>query len=312
MDRLFVFFAVLCLALSAHAADEPVKPPSMDVSGSRSSKAWVTLPSGSRVAVGEGVTWQGVRVHLALTWHLVAVDAATNKVLWDHNISAFWNRVSFEAVPAQGTGNWAVVLSPGRRRGETDHRKRFDLRSGTELVTPPPVPEGTPVKARLALRGPDAALRSPAHLLVGDASTWKRVRAEALPRVSDARLDAIDFSTSCVLLLASGDSVNCSGLTFEGAWQSDRRLLVRTDRASYQSSGGQDDTRPWGLVVLPRPRGALEIERDTQGLIGGPPLWKPSARFDRIPTAQETLRALALAKQPRPRRPRPPPPIRPR
>src|SRR5262245_32305020 len=98
------FFGPCC------AADDPPPPkapPSITYGPSRSSKTWVDTPMG-KVAVDEGIEWNGVKVYMSLTWTLVAVDAQSGKTLWSQNVSAFWNGLAIKEVEADGKKVWAV------------------------------------------------------------------------------------------------------------------------------------------------------------------------------------------------------------
>ena len=92
-------------------------------------------------------------------------------------------------------------------------------------------------------------------------------------------LGAVDFDKEVVVLIASGNSWNCDGITLVSAHENDDRLLVRTGRKTYQTMNGGQKTRPWGVFVLPRHAAkAYVFERNAQNLIGGPPLWRESYR----------------------------------
>jgi hypothetical protein len=99
-------------------------------------------------------------------------------------------------------------------------------------------------------------------------------------------LGEIDFAKSLVLVIASGDSWNCNG--FEAlAWEDDERILVRLHALTFQTEGpggGGERVRPYGIFVIPRgdPFKPVIVERNTQGLINGPPLWKEVCRFDAL------------------------------
>jgi hypothetical protein len=266
------------------AAEQPAKPPVMTLGGSRSSSTWTELPSGTSVAVGKGVEWRGVRIHMALTWHLVAVDVKTGKVMWDRSVSAFWNEVGFAQVEKKdGAKVWAVDLRPGprARRGHALHAYH-DLATG-EVVTPPgqtPAPDGEVIALRKTWHGAQSKVAKGFHFIVASEATWKVVRQHLWGEEVPFDLGRIDFERTVLLLISDGNSYNTDGVTCVGCWESDERILVRTDRVTYQTMGGAKRTRPWGAFVLPlRMKKPYVVERNVQGLIGGPPIWEERWRW---------------------------------
>lgn len=298
-NALLLALTVACFAVSparVRAEDEaprppappPVRPPSVDHSGSRESSTWIELPNGTRVAVGKGVEWQGVRVHLALTWHLVAVDVETGKVLWDRDTSAFWNEVGFKEVETtDGRKVQAVELKPGRRnRRGSQLRQYHDLRTGAKLEVPggPEGPSGTPFPPRKAWEGEQSQVGEAFSVLVTSAVDWKAVREHVWGPDATQAPDAVDFEKEVVYLTSNGDGWNCSAIFPVGCWEDEHRILVRTDRRCFQTIGGGKKTRPWGAFVLPRRKDkAYVVEVDAQGLIGGPAIWKEIWRADAVP-----------------------------
>lgn len=284
-------------------APPPVAPPSADHSGDRESSTWIDLPNGTRVAVGEGVAWKGVRVHLALTWHLVAVDEASGKVLWHRDTSAFWNEVGFKEVETvDGRKVEAVELKPGRRARRGKHLRLYhDLRTGEKLDVPggPGAPSGTLFMPRVAWEGEQTQVDKAFTVLVTTAEDWKAVRAHVWgPDLKEAA-DAVDFAKEVVLLVSTGNSWNCSAIFCVGCWEDDERILVRTDRRTYQTINGGNKTRPWGAFVLPkRTKKAYVVELDTQNLIGGPAIWTERWRTDALPTGEALKRVPPRADKP--------------
>jgi len=284
-------------------AQQDAGPPSITYGGSRSSSTWIVKPDGARVAVGKGVEWQGVKVYLSLLWDLVGVDAKTGKTLYAVNVGAFWNALGFKEIKgADGKTVWAVELRPGprARRGQT-RRQYHDLGTGKKLTPPGQVkaPSGKPFTARAVWRGKHSDVAKGFHALVTTDANWKeltkRLFGDAVPRA----FEPVDFAKEVVLVVSRGDAWNCTGISLEQAFEDDKRILVRTRRHTYQTMGGAQKTRPYGVFVLPRrPKKAYVVEVNKQGLIGGPALWhevwrlekpgKPEAELAHVPASTKT------------------------
>ncbi len=277
-----VMLAVLAVVPFAFADDKPKPPPPVEVPASRSSQTWVTKPDGSRVAVGKGREFEGVRVHLSLLWDLIGVDVKTGKTLYAVNVGAFWNAYGFKQITVKGKQITAIELAPGSRaRAGKDKRQYHDLRTGAKLVPDgTKAPDlGTPIKLRAVWSGRDALVEKPVRRLATTQANWDTLRTHVFGEKPPAVLGAIDFDKEVVVLLCSGNSWNCDGITLVSAHANDARLLIRTGRTTYQTMGGGRKTRPWGVFVLPRePKKTYVFERNAQNLIGGPPLWRESYR----------------------------------
>lgn len=260
------------------AAPPPKRPPSIEHGASRSSRTWIETPAGTRVAVGKGLSFQGVKVYLSLLWDLVGVDEKTGKTLYAANVGAFWNAFSFRELTVGGKQVWAIELRPGARaRAGKDKRQFHDLRTGKKL-TPDGQPKpnlGTAFKPRAVYHGANSLVKLPVRRLVSTQAGWDTLRIHLFGTKPRQPFGKVDFSKEIVVLISSGAAWNCDGLSVEAAFENDDRVLLRTRRHSYQTLGGGNRTRPYGVFVLPRrPGKAYVIERNTQGLIGGPPLWK--------------------------------------
>ncbi|MCC6659588.1 MAG: hypothetical protein IT437_01750 [Phycisphaerales bacterium] len=96
----------------------------------------------------------------------------------------------------------------------------------------------------------------------------------------------VDFSTFMVIAYFRGPSTNIDGERVEAIDRVDDTLRIRFDSLSYQTASfdGEDHgvaVEPFGLWVVETWRGPVVIEENTQGLIGGPPIWTEKHRFDR-------------------------------
>ena len=312
-----VLFAVLAVVPFAFAEDEapkpqkgvgsgaesgrPAPPPPVAVPASRTSKTWVEKPGGTRVAVGPGREFRGVRVHLSLMWDLIGIDTKTDKTLYAVNVGAFWNQYGFKEIRVDGKPVWAVELAPGpRARAGQTKRQYHDLRTGKQLV-----PDGTkkpdlgkPLKLRKTWSGAQSLVDQPLHRMVSTQENWDTLRTHLFGEKPPVAFGAIDFTKEVVLVVSSGNGWNCDGITLHSAHQNDDRVLVRTDRKTYQTMNGGRKARPWGVFVLPRVEATHYIvERNAQSLIRGPALWRESYRTIISDPAMELRLLPARAKK---------------
>lgn len=288
--------------VSAGDADQP---PSLVYGSPRSSKAWIEKPKGGgRVAIDDGVTWKGVRVHLSLLWDLVGIDAKTNKVLYAVDVGAFWNAIGFKKVtPIGGMEAWAIELRPGpRNRAGKDKRQYHDLKTGAKLDVPTARPDlGTPFKPHAQYAGDQSWIAKPFFAVVSTSDNWRKLHAmwlaaEAASVKGAPPLDGIDFTKNVALVVSSGNAWNCSGLLCAGAYEDGARILVRLDRRTFQTMGGAHKGRPYCVVVLPkRDAKAYVVEIDKQNLIGGPKLWRPMHRLDGLQPVADQLKGVPAA-----------------
>ncbi len=275
-------------------------PPSITYGASRTSGTWIETPGGTRVAVGRGVEWKGVKVYLSLLWDLVAVDTKTKKTLYAVNVGAFWNGLGFKQVTQRGgTRVWAVELRPGpRTRAGKDRRQYHDLRSGKRLDVPGLVkgPSGKAFTPRAVWSGKHSRVPKPFHAVVSTAANWTKLTAHMFGTKVPKPFGKVDFETEVVLVVSAGNGWNCNGIGLSAAFEDARRLLVRTQRQSFQTIDGGEKVRPYGVFVLPkRAAKAYVVERNRQNLIGGPALWTESFRLARLLPPAKALAGLPAA-----------------
>lgn len=283
----------------ARAEDEAAQaPPLLQIQGSRTSTAWVTVPGGARVAVDQGVTWQGVTVYLSLTWDLVGVDATSGATLFATDVGAFWNTITFQQVtPTDGVRQWAIELRPdARRQAGAELRQFHHLRTGARLAVPALDGSdlGTPLELPHTASGDRSDIASPFSLLIGTAAGWASAQERTFgPEGERPALGELDFDTHVVLLVSGGDRQNCTAITLHAAYEDDARVLVRTGRTTMQTINGFRKARPWGAFVLPRRAAkAYVVERNIQGLIGGPAIWRTLYRVEGVPAPEVELAGL--------------------
>jgi hypothetical protein len=284
------------VALAGAQTDQP-EPPQIRYGPSRESTGWVAMPGGTQVAVDRGIQWQGVTLYLSLTDDLVAVDSTTGETLWGRSVGAFWKTLGIVALEGEEEGEddeprWVVELRPaaGSHPGEF-LRQLHDLRTGEQLEDPalPPPPAGTPFEPRLTGHGSQCTVGEARAQLLDTPEAYARVRKELLGSREPSDLpeaDDVDFGQEVVLVLCGGETWNSRGLRFVEGYMDDTRVLIRVRHQSYQTMGGGDRVRPFGVYVLPKRELPYVIERNVQGLIGGPPLWKEIHRLDGPPTRQ--------------------------
>ncbi len=298
MKRCFALAVLASLSWTSIslAEDEaqPKEPPSIEYAGSRSSSAWVALPNGTRVAVDEGVEWQGIKVYLALTHSLVAVDVESGKTLWGMNTSAFWNAIGFKELELEpGKKTWAVELRPGRdARQGNDLVQYHELRTGKKLDMPGLVrkPTGTPFEPR-AYSGGQSAIAKKFRVFATTQASWNTLKERMFEK--PPKFDPVDFTTHVVLVISSGNSYNCSGFGVAEAYDDDRRVLIRMSARTFQTMGRGMATRPWGIFVLPRhAKKAYVAESNAQSYIGGPAIWRETFRVEKLPEPAKELDAL--------------------
>ncbi len=288
------FAAAFTLPVTVLAEDEsgPKEPPSIDYGSSRSSSAWIDMPNGVRVAVDEGVEWQGVKVYISLTHHLVAVDAKSGKTLWGRNASAFWNRIGFKELDRNGEKTWALELRPGKNaRLGKDLVQYHDLRTGKLLDVPGSVkkPSGAPFEPR-TYSGGQSEIGRKFRVFATSQASFDALTERMFAKTP--KFDPIDFTKHVALVVSAGDSVNCSGFGCAEAYEDDRRVLVRMSARTFQTDGRGMRTRPWGIFVLPRATKTYVLERNVQGYIGGPAIWQETFRADQLPDPAKELDAL--------------------
>ena len=267
---------------------EPKKPPSITYGPSRTSSNWVDTGKG-RVAVDDGIEWNGVRVYLSLTWDLVAVDARSGKTLWTQNVSAFWNGLAIKQTDSEaGKKTWVVELRTTSRDAGGNLTESYDLQTGKKLPGAVEKGLGMPLKPRAVFGGDKSSIAKGFTLFATTPANWEKVRGQLFAGIDSAKAPAakdVDFTKEVVLVVSSGNSTNCSGIGAAEAFEDDKRILLRLQYHTFQTAGpdgGAQATRPYGIFILPRSEKAYVIERNRQRYIGGPPLWSETFRIEKL------------------------------
>lgn len=89
----------------------------------------------------------------------------------------------------------------------------------------------------------------------------------------------IDFDKYQAIVIFGGATSNCRGYHVVETFRQDNERVIRYQRDSFQTAGGSIDASPWIVIVMPKVDGATVLEENTQGIIGGAPLWTRRGRF---------------------------------
>ena len=258
--------------------------PKMRIAGTRSSNRWVETENGTRVAVGDGIEYDGIRIHMALTFHLVAIDIQTNRTLWSKHVSAFWNQVSIEKHPVKssaGEASIVVALRSDRNEDSKQFVEYYGLKSGKKIT--PNKKEtmlGSPIKPTKSFFGDACNVHEHSMKLITGQGQWVDYRAKVFGQRDQSenvppKNGLFDDTKQLVLVVAAGDAQNCRGIQIASAHKNDERFLIRLHYRTFQSIGETPIVQPYGVFVLPKDKTKkYVIQRNAQNLIGGPAIWR--------------------------------------
>ncbi|AWM41957.1 hypothetical protein GobsT_69110 [Gemmata obscuriglobus] len=161
------------------------------------------------------------------------------------------------------------------------------------LAQEPKQPQEVKFKPTLILTGSHSAIRKNKFEVVANERDWQKLwkehRGDAAARLftdADQSFD-VDFDTHYVVAVFYGGSP-------EGRVTPRRRgeaLLIGYENLYYQTEGGAVDTSPdlskaqeattahYAFLVLSKPMKTVVIERNTQRVLGEPPIWEEQKRF---------------------------------
>jgi hypothetical protein len=286
----------LLLSMAVAAAAEEL--PSITYGPERSSDRWVGTEKSPLVAVDSGIEFRGTSYYISLTSDLVALPDGASHAIWLHPISSFWQQLAVERITdARGEVRLALVLRhhaiADDAAGEGDGLPRIearDLETGLVIELPPDEDLGTAIQARELASGAVSALAEPFQEIAGSREALDDLLARMFETGTAPDLGTIDFEHELVLVVSYGDAFNCEGVFCRGAWADDARVLIRIDGRYYQTAqivmgdgeAGDEEVepeapqeRPYGIWALPRRPGLpVRIERDVQGIIMAPPIWR--------------------------------------
>lgn len=182
------------------------------------------------------------------------------------------------AVALAGFGAAAVALqTPDRPAGQT--------------ATPPAatgLPAEKPGEGRsplLLLSGADSKTGEKEYLRLGNAEAWKKAWKRHLgqdgpdPGPRGGATVEIDFGRCEMIAVFRGPVPNCTGIRVHPITETEDRLLIRYEDVRYQTVGEPNAATPYGFVLIPVTRKPVVIERNTQTIIGRPPVWTEEARL---------------------------------
>ncbi len=263
--------------------NEAEKLPSITYGNSRESTGWVKTQRGNTtVAIDKGIEYDGVKYYLALTWHLVAVDSATGRTIWSKDVSAYWNQLAIEKIrrhQAEESQIAVVALRTGRDDESKDRAVYFDLKSGKKIDDPnaESEPKGQKINPAKAFRGNECGQSTPLFQLVTSQQRWREIYDEvfAEPESAPDREGLFDDTDQVAVVIFSGDTTNCSGISPAAVYLQPERILIRLHYHTYQSGIDTPTVQPYGVFVLPRHADKPYVfQRNTQRYIGGPAIWE--------------------------------------
>ncbi|MCA9299358.1 MAG: hypothetical protein KDA28_09840 [Phycisphaerales bacterium] len=140
--------------------------------------------------------------------------------------------------------------------------------------------------------GAESAIREPGYHIVESAEAWRdlwaRHRGDEVERAEQGWVQPpeVDFERYQVVACFSGPSWNANGERVVSILEDGVTIHIRYDTITYQTSGidgGGVRCAPYGMWVIPKTgKVNLVIEENTQGLIGGEPIWTERHRRNRF------------------------------
>ena len=256
--------------------------PAITYPASRAGTRWVESADGSvRVSIGKGIEFNDIEYHISLTWTLLAIK--DGKTIWSHHISAFWNHLEVTELELDDKSTKKVLAMRNKRREEmVDFVEYYDLESGELIKTAggQAAPEGREFKVEPAWRGGSALNDEPLFQVVTTQEDWTALRRTLLGKDSAVPVEAFDPENQILVVIASGKATNCGGISPAAAFESDDQITVRLFRHTYQTDGKGQIEHPFGIFALPKaPEKKYVLQRNQQGYIRGPEIWKTMREF---------------------------------
>lgn len=247
--------------------------PKIQYGMARSSGRWIKTRN-ARVAVDDGIEWNGRKYYITLTYSLLAVEG--EKTAWHKNISAFWDQMQISSYGEENSKVDALALRSSRNPGFVEYRSldtgRIIGRDGAESP-------GTPLALLGSWRGAKSSSDERHIELVEDAASWQQLHKKLFSGVATTPPTEWDFAKSVLVVVAEGKRSNCNGYS-ASAYEDGNVIRVRANAHTYQSMGETPATWAWGVFAVPRKSGKqLVLERNTQNMINGPEIWREWQRW---------------------------------
>lgn len=135
--------------------------------------------------------------------------------------------------------------------------------------------------ACVLLTGADSVIGQPRVVLVTAPQEWASLWLEHRGLPEDARYDfffnragvpEVDFATHVVVAVFSGSLTNAAGLKLDALETAEGRTTLRYAAKSYQTlvepGAEAAAARPFGLFVVPRFEGPLQVEEQLYSMLG--------------------------------------------
>jgi RNA polymerase sigma factor (sigma-70 family) len=151
--------------------------------------------------------------------------------------------------------------------------------------TPGKAAPAEPRQPLLFLTGARSAVTDKELLRVTDPDEWKKVsqRHQGLIIGGWGGIEQptveIDFKRCELIAIFRGVRTNCRGLWLDSITETEDQLTIRFTDATYQTVGKGATATPYGFLLIPVTKKTVVIERNTQNLIGQPPIWTEQARL---------------------------------
>ncbi len=175
----------------------------------RDSTGWIEV-DGVGLPVDDGPEAHGVKVHVTLMMDILAVESATGKVLWHHDWgkqNPAWKTASIIELGPDVPAEERLVAEFVSANGET--RRRFDLRTGKEIVASAPAAPDEPADDLVRIIRRD-----------GDRVTLAEAESERAGR------------SPVELLQRHADVLTRHGMPAPGVWVTDQETLVSAEQPS--------------------------------------------------------------------------------
>ncbi len=262
--------------------------PSITYGSSRTSSKWIKGGFLGKVAVDEGIEYEGRTYYLSLMSDLIATtdEDGEEKTIWANNVGGFWNTLAIEKLELEQDGEKTEILVVAIRgkSGDQEFVEYYDRETGEKIDTAQQndLPDGEALEVDKVWSGNFIDNEDKLFRVFETEEEWSEFHADnfGTDRPEPPRESAFNPATEILVLIAQGATFNCGGISIDSAFENDDRLLVRLLHHTYQSAGATPTVHPFGVFVLPRKEGKqYVVEQDVQNMIMGPEIWKELESF---------------------------------